>query len=611
MNRVEFLKARHMEAFEHEFAFHDIGPDDDPMSFGSRIVQTNTSDEDAKARQDALRMAEASFFDRLVDTDPTPRKTYLAWLLQVRRRNWVIEIASDERLVFPQDRFDAGIMQVKGRTIPHEALMGRPLIGEDLQRVYDLIAVFDANKHRLPVEQRDIMRCHGEIELHLVVENFLVSEQELGSNEEKRRVRDRAYAEAVVHFDESGWMLIEPLTQDASKFFGRGTRWCTAANLDNAFENYASNGGRLFISIDPNGLKHQFHLPSGDLRAPTDAGANPDLAFAEAPLQFQFKLAELVTPAVKDRLRRSMGSRTYYDQHAIMALASLVPGEFGARFRKSLFASMMTELLADALAPVVSADGWSIHRLKKSFAFDYFSGELNKFGGPSLDDLWGWPGGFGEASFLLQEPNGTRYLFSLESICQPPTYGNSRTQQMYETREELPGIAAAFERAPRALQEWVSEGLLPPDPIDPLQRLHIARITSPMRQHIPAGLVPAWLMQVWGGMAPFHFFREYRQDDDVDMQVLTEGHFEPMQVVHKRGSIEVLFADDTVELVSGELRFLNEPAFEREDGLPVLIVEEAIGIRRGVIDKAVVRSAFAHLDVPAPSISPTPSGNVA
>ncbi|ODT77693.1 MAG: hypothetical protein ABS76_26535 [Pelagibacterium sp. SCN 64-44] len=600
--RVEVLRDKHMQAFEHEFAYEDMRLGDDPMSFGRLIMQGNISDAEASARKDVMRHAEAAFFDRLVETDPTRQKIYLSWLLRIRRRNWVIEV--------PADDGGSADHTVKGRTYPHESMMGRPLLGEDLTRIHDLLVVFDANKRHLAVEHRDIMQCDGEIELFALVENIVSSDAQQGANEVKRFVRDRAYAESVVHFDESGWLLIEPLTRGSSVFFGRGTRWCTAANRDNAFENYTNDGGRLCITIDPKGVKHQFHLPSGILRTATDAVADPERAFVEAPLQLRFKLAEIVTPVLKNFMRRN-GLSDHASRRTPNVLAGLVPGDFGRRFRKSFFSSVVKELLVDSRTMEVEAEGWSVHRLRKPFAFEYYRGEFRELGGPGLDNVWGWPGEFGEASFVLEDDRGGIYALALETVCEPPGYGTRLFFQTDMLELETMSIKDAWKKAPNALREWVKDVLLPHDPIDPLKRLHVARITSGLRQHVPEDLVPAWLMQVWGSMESFQAFTEYRQKGDADLVALSPDHFEPMQVVHRRGEIEVHFADDTVELLSNKIGYLNVPAIEREDGLPAAIVEEAIGIRRGVIDKGIIRSVFAHLDEPQSSISPTPSGNVA
>ena len=45
-----------------------------------------------------------------------------------------------------------------------------------------------------------------------------------------------------------------PLTERASKELGRGTKWCTSGDKDNAFNDY-NDRGELYVWRDRNGSK--------------------------------------------------------------------------------------------------------------------------------------------------------------------------------------------------------------------------------------------------------------------------------------------------------------------------------------------------------------------
>ncbi len=66
--------------------------------------------------------------------------------------------------------------------------------------------------------------------------------------------------EVEVLYDGPYGLLVIPKTEEASCELGKGTKWCTAAlHSDNMF-NYYSKDGSLYIWIDKDGSKYQFHF---------------------------------------------------------------------------------------------------------------------------------------------------------------------------------------------------------------------------------------------------------------------------------------------------------------------------------------------------------------
>ena len=65
---------------------------------------------------------------------------------------------------------------------------------------------------------------------------------------------------AILRLNTPELKVVQPKTGEASVFFGKGTRWCTAAENNNAFDRY-NRSGNLFIVI-PKGTseKYQFHF---------------------------------------------------------------------------------------------------------------------------------------------------------------------------------------------------------------------------------------------------------------------------------------------------------------------------------------------------------------
>ena len=68
--------------------------------------------------------------------------------------------------------------------------------------------------------------------------------------------------EAEKVYEDRVWLVVVPHTEEASKLYGKGTRWCTAADEDNMFDYY-NQKGPLYININKKtGEKYQFHFPS-------------------------------------------------------------------------------------------------------------------------------------------------------------------------------------------------------------------------------------------------------------------------------------------------------------------------------------------------------------
>jgi hypothetical protein len=164
----------------------------------------------------------SQIIQRIINADPTPNKKYVQWLIRTY--------------------LNSGIRYL-----------------EDLGRTNAALILFDKNKIRLPVEQRDINKIKSLSDLESLVEPF---EDVKSGKEEKRELSANIKSQTKIIYNGSQGKILVPLTQEASMFWGQGTKWCTAAN--NMF-NYYNKDGNLYIILMNNGEKYQFHLQSGQL----------------------------------------------------------------------------------------------------------------------------------------------------------------------------------------------------------------------------------------------------------------------------------------------------------------------------------------------------------
>ena len=110
-----------------------------------------------------------------------------------------------------------------------------------LDEVPDLIRRFE----RVRIEPRDIMRWRDYEALKSAVED---AENDVP---QRRIERERAYRESEIVYRSPRWLVVIPKTKESSCFWGRGTRWCIAANrARNMFRAYDRLGGPIYVFID-------------------------------------------------------------------------------------------------------------------------------------------------------------------------------------------------------------------------------------------------------------------------------------------------------------------------------------------------------------------------
>ena len=124
----------------------------------------------------------------------------------------------------------------------------------DISEAKNLLEVFDRYKNRLEV--RDVTRLQSMRDLYDVVKPYMNGDKATSKSDEKRQAKSGA--EKVYEDDE--WIVVIPHTEEASKLYGKGTKWCTAADHANMFDYY-NDQGNLYVNIKKkNEEKYQFHF---------------------------------------------------------------------------------------------------------------------------------------------------------------------------------------------------------------------------------------------------------------------------------------------------------------------------------------------------------------
>lgn len=127
--------------------------------------------------------------------------------------------------------------------VPHKFLdwVGKNLdninIEENLQKTIQGLKKFEKISSNLPVTDLYQYKSLGQ----------LLSA--LSEYEQKLRRKVKPVNGGNVVYDDGRYFIVNPLTLDSSCYYGRGTKWCTAAANDSQFSRY-NDDGKLFYILD-------------------------------------------------------------------------------------------------------------------------------------------------------------------------------------------------------------------------------------------------------------------------------------------------------------------------------------------------------------------------
>lgn len=135
---------------------------------------------------------------------------------------------------------------------------------EDIYKVREPLETYTKAKPKLPVERRDINRFRSFNEfmefIDTIKEDELVSNREAEREEEKRLISS---GQAVIFYNDPDVKIVIPNTIEASRWFGKNTRWCTAAkDSSRYFDEYSRDGKLYIILFKKTNTRWQFHFES-------------------------------------------------------------------------------------------------------------------------------------------------------------------------------------------------------------------------------------------------------------------------------------------------------------------------------------------------------------
>jgi antitoxin component HigA of HigAB toxin-antitoxin module len=113
---------------------------------------------------------------------------------------------------------------------------------EDADKIKEDLDLFDKNYRHI---NKQITQIKDQYELAQIVDQFREKKEkgeiDLSRSEIKKDV-EKIY-------EDENWLILTPKTEEAAKYYGKNTRWCTAAEKDNYFDQY-NKDGPLYILIN-------------------------------------------------------------------------------------------------------------------------------------------------------------------------------------------------------------------------------------------------------------------------------------------------------------------------------------------------------------------------
>lgn len=171
-----------------------------------------------------------TWLEKLAEVDPTTKKIYIPWLARM-----CVSKPNENRT-------------------------------EDLNRVGEDLRIFEINKAKIPVANKNIDTYKSFQELFDIIAPFLAPKVKTKDDIAKEK-QDAALAKVkdqiiTVYQGPEGWIRI-PTTLAASKFIGQNTRWCTSADKANRFEYYSKDDNLFVVYDKATKTRHQLHIQSG------------------------------------------------------------------------------------------------------------------------------------------------------------------------------------------------------------------------------------------------------------------------------------------------------------------------------------------------------------
>jgi hypothetical protein len=246
--RVDFLKQKFIPILAKGFENGDIYI---PSNIFEKLDIPKLSTQTAEQNKIRVSLIAEKLFDFIVAVDPDPVKKNTQWLLTIITRK--------------KD----------------------PMPLEDLEYAQEsLVKFIEMKKTRQISANADINKFKSLSELNSALKGEVEQKTQMVASEAEAML-----AQCQIIYNGSDYSIISPQTEDAAKYFGRGTDWCTAwgdpkgefPTRTNMFATYNNKGPLYIITDKSNNERWQFSFVFGQFMDIHDRSINLDLFFKNHP----------------------------------------------------------------------------------------------------------------------------------------------------------------------------------------------------------------------------------------------------------------------------------------------------------------------------------------
>lgn len=152
--------------------------------------------------------------------------------------NRVEDFKSSYGRKFTKDQIDRIVKMIQPKFLSWVGKTFDPInFDKNFESLYKNLKQFEKISSNLPLT--DINSYKSSEQLKTALEEY--------SNKSKRQYKKVEGGNVV--YEDNRFFVVNPLTYDASCYYGKGTKWCTAANTDANFHKY-NDDGKLFYVLD-------------------------------------------------------------------------------------------------------------------------------------------------------------------------------------------------------------------------------------------------------------------------------------------------------------------------------------------------------------------------
>jgi hypothetical protein len=223
---------------------------------------------------------------------------------------------------------------------------------EDAPRVSTALTDFNAKKRSL--EKKDINQYKQLSDLEDAVEDT----KEVSSKKQQKQEIKTQGADTV--FDSDAYSIVKLKTEEAACYYGKGTKWCTAADQRNMFDNY-NQEGPLFVILDhANNRKFQLQLETAQFMDEKDNEVNYfnlSKKYPEIHNVFQRQAKQLAQTLALDDIELDEGKFSIANLLYNGRWRDIEPRVLKHPFAASVYAAEVIKGRWQAAEPVIAKDG--------------------------------------------------------------------------------------------------------------------------------------------------------------------------------------------------------------------------------------------------------------